>query len=433
MIAKTKTIGKVKYLLPHRPLEEAPAPSIVYLAVEHTRAPKGDVFVKEGDHVNFCQKVGMRHGPFFEQPIFSTVSGTVLGIEKHCLYSGKQVNFIKIQNDFKDTLDPAAVERTPEEVNALTKDELVKLAADFALVGLGGSGFPTSVKLATKEPIKHILINGIECEPYLSADQLFMMNYAEDMIHGTALLMKMYDCHDARICVKAIHPEIIEHLNAEIERLYPGSGMVVAPMKNFYPQGWEVSMIKTALGIEVKPGTLPPQYGIMNVNVATAASLYWAARFNRPTVERYVSFNGDGIAEPKDFLVRLGTPVTDLIPLVGGYTEESGLRMVVGGPMMGIAVPNDDVIITETVTSFLIMKEHGKTEAPCIRCGSCVLSCPAHLEPVLIMEAVKSNDRDRIKALKPLTCVECGLCTYSCTSGIRVTDFIRRAKLLAKL
>ena len=433
MIAKTKTIGKVKYLLPHRPLEEAPAPSIVYLAVEHTRAPKGDVFVKEGDHVNFCQKVGMRHGPFFEQPIFSTVSGTVLGIEKHCLYSGKQVNFIKIQNDFKDTLDPAAVERTPEEVNALTKDELVKLAADFALVGLGGSGFPTSVKLATKEPIKHILINGIECEPYLSADQLFMMNYAEDMIHGTALLMKMYDCHDARICVKAIHPEIIEHLNAEIERLYPGSGMVVAPMKNFYPQGWEVSMIKTALGIEVKPGTLPPQYGIMNVNVATAASLYWAARFNRPTVERYVSFNGDGIAEPKDFLVRLGTPVTDLIPLVGGYTEESGLRMVVGGPMMGIAVPNDDVIITETVTSFLIMKEHGKTEAPCIRCGSCVLSCPAHLEPVLIMEAVKSNDRDRIKALKPLACVECGLCTYSCTSGIRVTDFIRRAKLLAKL
>ena len=189
MIAKTKTIGKVKYLLPHRPLEEAPAPSIVYLAVEHTRALKGDVFVKEGDHVNFCQKVGMRHGPFFEQPIFSTVSGTVLGIEKHCLYSGKQVNFIKIQNDFKDTLDPAAVERTPEEVNALTKDELVKLAADFALVGLGGSGFPTSVKLATKEPIKHILINGIECEPYLSTDQLFMMNYAEDMIHGTALLM----------------------------------------------------------------------------------------------------------------------------------------------------------------------------------------------------------------------------------------------------
>lgn len=433
MIAKTKTIGKVNHLLSHRPLAECPAPSIVYLAVEHTRAPKADVFVKEGDHVNFCQKVGMRHGPFFEQPIFSTVSGTVLGIEKHCLYSGKQVNFIKIQNDFKDTLDPEAKERTPEEVKALTKDELVKLAADFALVGLGGSGFPTSVKLATKEPIKHILINGIECEPYLSADQLFMMNKAEDMIHGIALLMKMYDCHDARICVKSIHPEIIEHLNAEIARLYPDSGMVVAPMKNFYPQGWEIAMIKTALGIEVKPGTLPPQYGIMNLNVATAASLYWAARYNRPTTERYVSMNGDGIAEPKDFLVRLGTPVTDLLPLVGGYTAESGLRMIVGGPMMGIAVPNDDVIITETVTSFIIMKEHGKVEAPCIRCGSCVLSCPAHLEPVLIMEAVKSNDRDRIKALKPLSCCECGLCTYSCTSGIRVTDFIRRAKLLAKL
>ena len=433
MIAKTTRIGKVDTLLSHRPLGEAPLPKIVYLAVEHTRCPKGDVFVKEGDHVNFCQKVGVRHGPFFDQPIYSTCSGTVVGIEKHCLYSGKPVNFIKIENDFQDTLDPNAKERTKEEVEALTKEELIDLAKEFALVGLGGSGFPTYIKLQTKCEIKTILINGIECEPYLSADQLFMMNFAADIIHGTALLMKMYGCKDARICVKDIHPEIIEHLNKEIERLYPGSGLTVAPMKNFYPQGWEIAMIKTATGIEVPPGKLPPEYGIMNLNVATVAALYYAARYNRPITERYVSFNGDGIAKPTDFLVRLGTPVTDLIPLVGGYTREEGLRLVVGGPMMGIAVPNDDVIITETVTSFLVMTEGMRPETPCIRCGSCVLSCPRHREPVLIMEAVKSGNRDRIKMLKPLDCVECGLCTYSCTSGIRVTDYIRRAKILAKL
>lgn len=433
MIARFKSIGKVPHLVSEREFVEAPVPEYVYVAVETARAPKAEVFVKEGDHVSFCQKIGVRHGPNFDLPIFSTVSGEVVGVEKHLLSSGKPSNFIKIKNDFKDELDASAQPRTAEEIAALTTEDLLKIVDDFGLVGLGGSGFPTVIKLATEMKIDHVLLNGIECEPYMNSDQKLMENHAEDVINGAVILMKMFHCADARICVKGIHGELIEHLNKVIAEKFPGQGISVAPMKNFYPQGWEVSEIKTALGITMEPGKLPPHYGVMNVNVATAASLYYAVAFRRPLVDRYISINGDGIAVPKDFKIRLGTHFTELLEEVGGYTEESGLRMSIGGPMMGVSIPSDDFVFTETANSVLVTKEHAKSETPCIRCGSCVLSCPAHLEPVLIMEAVKSNDRDRIKMLKPLNCMECGLCTYSCTSGIRVTDFVRRAKILAKL
>lgn len=433
MIAKTTKIGGVDNLLSKRPALPAPIPDYVYIAVENGRCPKADIYVKEGDHVNLCQVIGVRHGPFFDQPIHSTVSGTLVKIEKHYHRCGKLVNFMKIENDRLDTLDPAVKDRTPEEVAALTKDEMIKIIENCACVGLGGSGFPTHIKLQTKEKINHILINGIECEPYLDTDQRFMLDKTKEIFGGTALLMQMFDCHDARICVKETHPEIIAHLNEMIDRYYPGQGITVSPMKNFYPQGWEVAMVKTALGIKMQPGKIPPAYGIMNVNVTTAASIYEAIWHNRPITERYMSVNGDGINAPSNFIVRVGTPAIDLIHMAGGYKGDENKILIFGGPMMGTALPNEDCIATKTVTSLIVMNESTKPEAPCIRCGSCVLSCPQGLQPVLIMEAVKSTNREMIKMLNPLNCMECGLCTYSCTSGIRVTDFVRRAKLLAKL
>lgn len=433
MIAKIKTIDKVPHLLSSRETVTLDAPAFVYLTLELPRAPKVELFVKEGDHVYFCQKIGVRHGSSFDLPIFSTVSGQVLGIEKHTSSSGKPANFLKVQNDFKDELDPEAKPRTAEEIATLTKEDVFNIVNDFGLTGLGGSGFPTIIKLKSSEKVDHILLNGVECEPYLNSDQKLMLNHAKEIIEGALILQKIYDCKDVRICVKGIHQDIVDHLNEVLAADYKDSGVTVALMKNFYPQGWEVAEIKTALNIEVASGKLPFAYGVLNLNVATAMSLYRAVALRLPMVERYATINGDGVAAPKDFLVRIGTLFTDVLPVVGGYTAEEGLRMSVGGPMMGSTVPNDDVVFSDLVTNVLVTKDHTVAESPCIRCGSCVLSCPTHLEPVLIMEAVKSNDRDRVKALKPLSCVECGLCTYVCTSGIRVTDYIRRAKILAKL
>ena len=193
-------------------------------------------------------------------------------------------------------------------------------------------------------------------------------------------------------------------------------------------------MIKNAEGIQLAPGELPANRGIINFNVSTIVGIYKAIKYNMPVIKRFITISGDGIKSPKNFRVRCGTSIKELIPLCGGYTEEGAEKVfVLGGPMMGASVPSDDCVITKTVTSILVINKRSYQEEPCVRCGSCVLSCPVHLEPVQIMNAVKALDKERIKKLNPLRCIECGLCTYSCTSKIQVTDYVRRAKLFAKM
>ena len=193
-------------------------------------------------------------------------------------------------------------------------------------------------------------------------------------------------------------------------------------------------MIKEATGIQLNPGELPSNRGIINFNVSTMVGIYKAIKYNMPVTKRNITVTGDGIMHPHNFRVLVGTSFKDLLPMCGGYKHPDKEKVfILGGPMMGASVPSDDVIITKTVTSIIVLDKSDYKEEPCVRCGSCVLSCPTGLEPVQIMNAVKSLDKDRIKALNPLRCIECGLCSYVCTSKIPVTDFVRRAKIFAKL
>ncbi len=191
-------------------------------------------------------------------------------------------------------------------------------------------------------------------------------------------------------------------------------------------------MIRNALGVDVRPGKIPPQIGVMNVNSTSAGAIYYAVKYGRPITERYVSINGDGVNEPCDLLARIGTPFSALIEAAKGYKGDEEKELICGGPMMGASLENDDVIMTKAVTSLMVFNKKSMREAPCMHCGSCVMSCPRHLQPVLIMEAVESGNPEMVKALHPLDCMECGLCTYSCTSGIRVTDYVRKGKVLAR-
>ena len=433
MISKTRHIADTKKLLGMLPTIDIPVPDYIYIATDNARCPSAEVFVKEGDHVYCCQKIGVRHGGFFDQPIHATVSGTFVGYEKHYHRSGKLVNYIKIENDHKDEKDPSLKHRTKEEVEALTKDEITEIVKENASVGLGGSSFPTYIKFQTKDPIKTILINGIECEPYITADHRLMLEKPERVIEGIQLVMKAFDCHDARICVKSKYHDIID-LYTEVLKRYPNSGITLAPVGNYYPQGWEIEMIKSALGVEIPQGELPSKHGILNFNVSTIVGIRRNILYNAPVIERLITVTGDGIAHPANFKVRVGTPIRYLIEACGGYKDpEKDKVFILGGPMMGSSGPSDDCIATKTVTSIIVLNHEPVEENPCIRCGSCVYSCPAGLEPVSIMNAVKSMDKERVKALNPLRCIECGLCTYSCTSGIRVTDIVRRAKVIAKL
>jgi len=433
MIAKTRHIQDTKNLVGSLPAIRYTDPKYIYSAVTNARCSQADIFIKEGDHVDTCQLIGMRHGPFFDQPIHSSCSGTFLGLEKHYHRNGKLVDFIKIENDFKYTFDKSAHKRTPEEIEALTKEDITKIVKDVALVGLGGSSFPTYIKFQTDKPIHTVLINAIECEPYITADHRLMLEFPYRVMEGTKYAMKAFGAKRALICIKSKYHDI-KAVYRQVLKEYEGSGIELCLVGNYYPQGWEVEMIKNATGIKLNPGELPANRGIINFNVSTIVGLYKAIKYNMPVIKRFVTVTGDGIKYPKNFRVRVGTSIKDLIPLCGGYVDPDKDKVfILGGPMMGASVPSDDCIITKTVTSIIILNKTEYKEEPCVRCGSCVLSCPVHLEPVQIMNAVKVADKERIKKLNPLRCIECGLCSYSCTSKIPVTDYIRKAKIFAKL
>ncbi len=432
MISKATHIDDTKGLLGQLPTIRADVPDFVFVATANARCPKFELFIQPGDKVTIGQQIGVRHAAFFDQPIHSPVSGTYVGFEKHYHRSGKLVDFVKIQNDHLDTWHDSVKPRTDEEIAKLTREDFTKILMDFASVGLGGSSFPTYVKFKTDKKINTILINAIECEPYITSDHRLMLEEPEKVIAGIKLLQQAFDCKDARICVKSKYKDL-RQVYGEFLRRYPDSGITVCPVGNFYPQGWEIAMIKSATGIQVESGHLPSEYGIIDFNVSTTVGIYQAVKENIPVYERLVSVTGDGINYPSNFRIRIGTPIRDLIALCGGYKDPEKKKVfILGGPMMGASVANDDCICTKTVTSVIVLNAEEAEEEPCIRCGSCVLSCPAHLEPCQIMNAVKSMDRERIKSLSPMRCIECGLCTYVCTSKIRVTDYIRRAKILAK-
>ncbi len=433
MIVKVNHIKDTKNLTGLLPAVRYTQPKYVYIAMGNARCPNAELFIKEGDHVFYSQVIGIRHAAFFDQPIHATCSGTFIGLEKHYHRSGKLTDFIKIENDEQDTIDPSLKIRTPEEIAALTKDDMVEILKNCACVGLGGSSFPTYIKFQTDKPINMILVNGIECEPYITADHRLMLEYPYRVCEGLLYAMQAFGCKHAKICIKSKYKDI-KRVYKQVLKEYEGSGIELCCVGNYYPQGWEVEMIKNATGIQLKPGELPSNRGILNFNISTMVGIYKAIKYNMAVNKRFITVTGDGINYPKNFRVRVGTSIKDLIPLCGGYKDpEKEKVFIIGGPMMGVSVPSDDIIVTKTVTSIIILNKTEYKEEPCVRCGSCVLSCPVHLEPVQIMNAVKTLDKPRIKMLNPLRCIECGLCSYTCTSKIPVTDYIRKAKIIAKL
>jgi len=432
MISKTRGIKDTKGLVRHLPAIRFLKPQYVYLATDNARCSNCELFIKPGDKVKAFQLIGMRHAAYFDQPIHSTVSGTFVGLEKHYHRSGKVVDFIKLENDFKDTPDDTVLkERSDEEIYKMTREEMTQIIKDAAMVGLGGSSFPTYVKFQVKDPINVLLINAIECEPYITADQRIIMEYPYRVIEGIKYLMHAFNVKRAIICIKKKYHDVDEILTQIAQK---EEGIEVCKVGNFFPQGWEVAMIKSALGINIKPGELPSKYGIINFNVSTCVGIYKAIKWNMPVIKRSITVTGDGVKYPQNFRVLVGTSLKEILPLTGGYKNPDVPKMIImGGPMMGASIPSDDCIITKTVTSIIVLDKVDYKEEPCVRCGSCVLSCPTGLEPVQIMNAVKALDKEKIKALNSLRCIECGLCTYSCTSKIKILDYIRKGKVMAKL
>lgn len=429
MIAKTREIANIRKLTNSLPTVRYVDPEYVYIAITNARCANGEAYVKPGDYVKVGQKIGLRKGPFFEQPIHSTVSGEVVGTVKKFHRSGKLTEFIQIKNDKKDVFIETAIERTPEEISKLTREDFVNITKEMSLVGLGGSSFPTYIKFQTKDPIDTICINGIECEPYLSADHRLIMEFPDRIMKGCSYAMQAFNAKRVVICVKKKYDDLYETLSAAKTR-YPNLNVEIKRVGNYYPQGWEIEMIKTGLGIKVPAGVLPAKLGIMVFNVSTIVGLYKAIRYNIPVLKRNFTITGDGIAIPQNYRLRIGSSLKEIIDVSGGYVGDEDKVLILGGPMMGANLVRDDAVITKTCTSCIILNQKKEVEEPCVRCASCVYSCPAGLQPIQIMNAVKNKDKDALIKLNIKACILCGMCSYTCTSKIHLTDYCRKAKKL---
>ncbi|HHY35006.1 MAG TPA: electron transport complex subunit RsxC [Firmicutes bacterium] len=402
-------------------------PEIVLFMSQHTGAPAKPV-VKAGDHVLAGQVVGEAQS-FVSASVHASTSGTVKAVEdRYHPILAKPSTAVVIEPDGKGEIWEGIAPGS-DDISTLSPEDIVKIARNAGLVGLGGAAFPTAVKLSPPKdkPIDVYLLNGAECEPYLTCDARLMVEEADEIVFGFRAMMKAVGAPRGIVCIEDNKPEAI----MAMERAISGkSGIELCILKTRYPQGGEKQLIQVVLGREVPPPPgLPFDVGVVVSNVGTAYSLAKAIRTGMPLVDRVVTVTG-AVGSPSNFRVLLGTPVSFLIEKAGGYTGEPG-KVIMGGPMMGISLPRTDVPVLKGTTGIVVMtKDEVNLDKPlpCIRCGRCVDSCPLRLLPVWIAAYSDRGMYEEAEKYRALDCCECGVCAYRCPSRRPLVQSIRLAK-----
>ncbi|GET24115.1 electron transport complex subunit C [Prolixibacter sp. NT017] len=409
-------------------IEKLPLPKTVSIPVaQHIGAP-ATVVVKRGDEVKVGTVIAQSSG-FVSTNIHSSVSGKVKKIDDVMDSSGykKKAVIIDVEGDeWEEGIDTS--ENLIRETHLDAKEINAKVLA-AGIVGLGGATFPTHVKLSPPPGMtaEVLLINGVECEPYLTSDHRLMLEKGAEIIVGTKLLMKSLGVNKAVIGIENNKPDAITRMQ---ELTVNESGISVQPLKVKYPQGGEKQLIKAVTGKEVPSGALPIAVGAVVNNVGTAFAVYEAVMKNKPLVERVVTVTGKSVKEPSNLMVRIGTPVTDLVEAAGGMPEDTG-KVISGGPMMGRAVTTLEVPVTKGTSGILLIRdeEAKRNEVePCIRCGKCVNVCPMGLEPYLLMTMSEKKLWERSEDRHVMDCIECGSCSFTCPSNRPLLDYIRLGK-----
>jgi electron transport complex protein RnfC len=409
-------------------IEILPIPKQVSIPVsQHIGAP-AKVIVKKKDTVKVGQIIA-ESGGFVSANIHSSVSGTVFKVEDVIDTSGyrKQAVIINVEGDEWDE----SIDRSEDLIKDIeySPDEIIKKVQNAGIVGLGGATFPSHVKLMPPKGTKAeiLLINGVECEPYLTSDHRLMLEKADEMMLGIQLLMKALKVEKAVIGIENNKKDAINILT-KLSKSYKGISVVA--LKVQYPQGGEKQLIKAVTKREVPSGNLPISVGAVVHNVGTAFAVYEAVQKNKPLIERVVTITGKSIKEPGNFLVRIGTPVNDLIEAAGGLPEDTG-KIISGGPMMGKALNSLDVPIAKGTSGILIIPRNESVRReikPCIRCAKCIDVCPMGLEPYLLMTLGEKTLLEKLEKEDVLDCIECGSCSYACPSDRPLLDYIRLGK-----
>lgn len=381
-----------------------------------------DILVHEGDHVNVGTKLANTKSAF-PVPLYSSVSGIYKGTVK------RPHNSLKPQLHMVIELDP--IQQTqqafpPLDWHTATREEMVAFVQNAGIIGQGGAGFPTYVKYQKVDGINTLIIDAVECEPYITADYKCIMDDVEGFIHGVRILQKMAAVQRVFIGVKKTHPDLIEVIQKEIER-ENAAGIEVKPVPDVYPMGWERTLVKTLT--KRTYDRLPSECGVILNNANTAIVVARAFEKGEALSKKYVTFSGEGLKYPSNVRVPVGMSVEEIITQLGGPIDKvSELRLIAGGPMMGKAMVSSQIVIDRAMNAITILKNEEEPAMTCLRCGRCSAHCPAGLQPVRIGDAVKANDVNEMEKRGALLCVECGLCTYVCPSHIQVTENVRKAK-----
>lgn len=373
--------------------------------------------VQVGDRVKIGDLIGKRDDRFYV-PIFSSVSGEVVAIEKRMSASLKPSDHVIIKKD--DTDEFKDFEKLSLDAS---KEEIIAYMKTIGLLGQGGAGFPSYIKYAT-DKCETLIINAVECEPYITADVRNIEEHLDEFKYGVKLMLKASNASKCFVAMKSFHKETIEKL---IKLFEDEEKIVVKPVKDVYPMGWERTLTYEVL--KKRYDKLPIEAGAIVSNATSAITLGSTALSGRYCYERIVTVSGDNINNPHNVICRIGTPISKLIEACGGVKEDKAI-IIMGGPMMGTCVTKDIVTITPISNAVNIFKEQHVKEYACLRCGRCVEHCPSSLMPVSIIEAYKFNDIAELEKLHVNDCVECGMCTFICPSKIEVTESIRRAKKL---
>ena len=403
----------------------APKQVIIPLS-QHIGAPAQAV-VKKGDLVKVGTLVA-KAGGFVSANIHSSVSGKVNKIDNALDSSGykRPAIYIDVEGDeWEETID-----RTPDLVKDITAspEEIVSIIRNAGIVGMGGAGYPTPIKvtLPAGKKIDCIILNGIECEPYLTADDRLMQEKAEQIIIGAKILNRALGIQKAVIAIDENKPAAIEVMH-RLTRRYVGVNVVVCKTK--YPQGAERQLIAAVTGREVPPGCLPIDVNCLVQNVGTVHAVYEAVQKRKPLFERIVTVSGDDLQSPGNYRVRIGTPASYLIEKAGPL--ETPGKIIFGGPMMGVAATNLSAPVTKTTSGILLLKEGSvfdPEQTACIRCGRCAEVCPQGLEPFAITGFVRRGEYQEAKKIHVLDCIECGSCSYICPARVPLTDYCKLAK-----